>query len=163
MGDPAQRRVMKGVDDLPFFTGEEAIEKPAHATQWPIPHGVVEDGDLMEKFMERVIFKYLRAEPEDHYFLLTEPPVNTPENRECTAEIVFESFSVPGLSIAVQAVPALAASWTSRQVGEQMLTGTGLGSGDGVSHVIPVAEGCGTGSCMKHIPIAGQDILFSSC
>ena len=39
----------------------------------------------MEKFMEQCIFKYLRAEPEDHYFLLTEPPLNTPENREYTA------------------------------------------------------------------------------
>lgn len=24
----------------------------------------------MERFMEQVIFKYLRAEPEDHYFLM---------------------------------------------------------------------------------------------
>lgn len=38
--------------------------------QWPIRHGIVEDWDLMERFMEQVIFKYLRAEPEDHYFLL---------------------------------------------------------------------------------------------
>ena len=42
--------------------------------------------------------KYLRAEPEDHHFLLTEPPLNTPENREYTAEIMFESFNVPGKS-----------------------------------------------------------------
>jgi actin-related protein len=34
--------------------------------------------------------------------LLTEPPLNTPENREYTAEIMFESFNVPGLYIAVQ-------------------------------------------------------------
>ena len=47
--------------------------------------------------MEQAIFKYLRAEPEDHYFLLTEPPLNTPENREYTAEIMFESFNVPGI------------------------------------------------------------------
>lgn len=40
--------------------------------------------------------------PEDHYFLLTEPPLNTPENREYTAEIMFESFNIPGLYIAVQ-------------------------------------------------------------
>jgi actin-related protein 3 len=46
--------------------------------------------------MEQVIFKYLRAEPEDHYFLMTEPPLNTPENREYLAEIMFESFNVPG-------------------------------------------------------------------
>jgi actin-related protein 3 len=45
-----------------------------------------------------------------------EPPLNPPENREYTAEIMFETFNVPGLYIAVQAVLALAASWTSSQV-----------------------------------------------
>ena len=84
--------------------------------QYPVRHGQVEDWDLMEKFMEQCIFKYLRAEPEDHHFLLTEPPLNTPENREYTAEIMFESFNIPGLYIAVQAVLSLAASWTRRQV-----------------------------------------------
>jgi actin-related protein 3 len=39
--------------------------------------------------------------------------------------------------IAVQAVLALAASWTSSK-GEQTLTGTVIDSGDGVTHVIPV-------------------------
>nr|XP_020635402.1 actin-related protein 3B isoform X2 [Pogona vitticeps] len=114
----------------------------------------------MERFMEQVIFKYLRAEPEDHYFLMTEPPLNTPENREYLAEIMFESFNIPGLYIAVQAVLALAASWTSRQVGDRTLTGTVVDSGDGVTHVIPVAEGYVIGSCIKHIPIAGRDITY---
>ncbi|KAL4688787.1 hypothetical protein H8959_005039 [Pygathrix nigripes] len=148
VGDQAQRRVMKGVDDLDFFIGDEAIEKPT----WPIRHGIVEDWDLMERFMEQVIFKYLRAEPEDHYFLLTEPPLNTPENREYTAEIMFESFNVPGLYIAVQAVLALAASWTSRQVGERTLTGTVIDSGDGVTHVIPV--------CLMHEAMSVKDYIL---
>jgi len=151
---------LKGVDDLDFHIGDEAIERPGYGTKWPIRHGIVEDWDLMERFWEQCIFKYLRAEPEDHYFLLTEPPLNTPENREYTAEIMFESFNVPGLYIAVQAVLALAASWTSRQVGERTLTGTVIDSGDGVTHVIPVAEGYVIGSCIKHIPIAGRDITF---
>jgi actin-related protein 3 len=120
----------------------------------------VEDWDLMERYWEQCIFKYLRAEPEDHYFLLTEPPLNTPENREYTAEIMFESFNVPGLYIAVQAVLALAASWTSRQVGERTLTGIVIDSGDGVTHCIPVAEGYVIGSCIKHIPIAGRNITY---
>lgn len=33
MGDQAQRRVMKGVDDLDFFIGDEAIDKPTYATK----------------------------------------------------------------------------------------------------------------------------------
>eukprot|EP00074_Homo_sapiens_P065840 XP_011514804.1 actin-related protein 3C isoform X2 [Homo sapiens] len=73
---------------------------------------------------------------------------------------MFESFNVPGLYIAVQAVLALAASWTSRQVGERTLTGIVIDSGDGVTHVIPVAEGYVIGSCIKHIPIAGRDITY---
>ncbi|KAL9958688.1 hypothetical protein ACROYT_G035738 [Oculina patagonica] len=160
VGDQASRRAAKGIDDLDFYIGDEAIDKPGYGTKWPIRHAIVEDWDLMERFWEQCIFKYLRAEPEDHYFLLTEPPLNTPENREYTAEIMFESFNIPGLYIAVQAVLALAASWTSRQVGERTLTGTVIDSGDGVTHVIPVAEGYVIGSCIKHIPIAGRDITF---
>lgn len=73
---------------------------------------------------------------------------------------MFESFNVPGLYIAVQAVLALAASWVSRPVGERTLTGTVIDSGDGVTHIIPVAEGYVIGSCIKHIPIAGRDITY---
>ncbi|CAK8673625.1 unnamed protein product [Clavelina lepadiformis] len=153
-------KVARGVDDLDFFIGDEAQEKPNYSVKWPVRHGIVEDWDLMEKFMEQIIFKYLRSEPEDHHFLMTEPPLNTPENREYLAEIMFESFNVPGLYIAVQAVLALAASWTSRAVGERVLTGTVIDSGDGVTHVIPVAEGYVIGSCIKHIPIAGRDITY---
>lgn len=151
---------VKGVEDLDFHIGDEAMDQPGYATKYPVRHGIVEDWDLMERFMEQIIFKYLRAEPEDHYFLLTEPPLNTPENREYTAEIMFESFNVPGLYIAVQAVLALAASWTSRHVGERTLTGTVIDSGDGVTHVIPVADGYVIGSCIKHIPVAGRDITY---
>ena len=38
------------------------------------------------------------------------------------------------------------------------LAGTVIDSGDGVTHVIPVAEGYVIGSCIKHIPLAGRDI-----
>jgi len=149
----------KGIDDLDFFIGDEAIAvAKTYAVRNPIKHGQVENWTHMEQFWEHCIFRYLRAEPEDHHFLLTEPPLNAPENREYTAEIMFETFNVPGLYIAVQAVLALAASWTSKQVTERTLTGTVIDSGDGVTHVIPVAEGYVIGSCIKHIPIAGKDI-----
>ncbi|KAF1407448.1 Actin-related protein 3B, partial [Spheniscus magellanicus] len=129
---------LSGTVDSLIFKKVVPIRKWFFWGCWPIRHGIVEDWDLMERFMEQVIFKYLRAEPEDHYFLMTEPPLNTPENREYLAEIMFESFNIPGLYIAVQAVLALAASWTSRQVGERTLTGIVIDSGDGVTHVIPV-------------------------
>ena len=77
---------------------------------------------------------------------------------------MFESFNVPGLHIAVQAVLALAASLRfgpksrAAQPRPAQLTGTVIDSGDGVTHVIPVAEGYVIGSCIKHIPIAGRNI-----
>ena len=48
--------------------------------------------------------------------------------REYTAEIMFETFGVKGLYIAVSAVLALAASWTSKRSQEKGLAGvmTGL-------------------------------------
>ncbi|CAR29155.1 hypothetical protein ZYGR_0Z00760 [Zygosaccharomyces rouxii] len=151
----------RGTEDLDFYIGNEALtasQGANYSLNYPIRHGQVENWDHMERFWENSIFKYLRTEPEDHFFLLTEPPLNPPENREQVAEIFFESFNCAGLYIAVQAVLALAASWTSSKVVDRSLTGTVIDSGDGVTHVIPVAEGYVIGSALKNIPIAGRDI-----
>lgn len=104
----------------------------------------------------------------------TEPPLNAPENREFTAEVMFETFNVPGLYIAVQAVLALAASWTSKDCTEKTLTGTVIDSGDGVTHVIPVvckkffseisliflkqSDGYVIPSCIKSMDLAGKTV-----
>ncbi|KAF2723863.1 putative arp3, actin-related protein 3 [Polychaeton citri CBS 116435] len=153
----------RGTEDLDFFIGDEALTAasgPGYGIHYPIRHGQIENWDQMERFWSNSIFKYLRVEPEDHYFLLTEPPLNPPENRENTAEIMFESFNCAGLYIAVQAVLALAASWTSPKVQDRSLTGCVIDSGEGVTHVIPVAEGYVIGSNIKSIPIAGRDITY---
>merc|ERR1712141_313541 len=104
------------------------MDATGYAVKYPMSKGMVEDWDLMEKFLEQCIFRYLRAEPEDHHFLLTEPPLNTPENREYTAEIMFETFNVPGLYIAVQAVLALCASLLTKGRGTGQVTGTVIDS-----------------------------------
>ena len=50
---------------------------------------------------------------DDHNFILTEPPLNPPENREMAAEIMFETFNVPRLCIGIQAVLALYAAFAA--------------------------------------------------
>ena len=65
----SKNRVYTGLDDLDFAIGNEAIDKPLYSTKWPVREGMVEDWDLWERYMEQIIFKYLRAEPEDHSFL----------------------------------------------------------------------------------------------
>jgi len=148
------------IDDLDFYIGDEAIQQKTYSINYPVRHGQVDNWDHMERFWQRCIFEYLRCEPEDHYFLLTEPPLNAPENREYTAEIMFETFNVKGLYIAVQAVLALAASWTAKDSQSKSLTGCVVDSGDGVTHVIPVAEGYVIGSSIKSMPVAGRDMTL---
>lgn len=104
-------------------------------------------------------------------FILTEPPMNTPENREQIAEIMFETFNVKGLFIGVQAALALYAQVCktnkadendASNVGpgltESDMTGTVIDSGDGVTHIFPVCDSYVIGSCVKSIPLAGRDM-----
>ena len=156
------------LNDLDFHTGYEA-DRELYRTVKPMNQGEVNDWDLYERYMEQIIFKYLRCEPEDHSFLLTEPPLNSPENREYTAEIMFESFNVPSLKIAVQAVLAMFAgnrikewkagniTYTNNETYED-LTGTIVDSGHGVTHIIPIIDGYVAGSHIEEMKIAGSNI-----
>ena len=70
---PGHLASKRGVEDLDFFIGDEALanaKTPGYGVNYPIRHGQIENWDYMERYWEQTIFKYLRAEPEDHYFLL---------------------------------------------------------------------------------------------
>ncbi|XP_008799925.1 actin-related protein 3-like [Phoenix dactylifera] len=145
--------------DLDFFIGEEAISlsrsSGIYNLSYPIRHGLVENWDTMEKFWQQCIFNYLRCDPEEHYFLLTESPVNSPEDREYAGEIMFETFNVPGLYIAVQPVLALSAGYATSK---SEMTGVVVDIGDGATHIVPVVDGYVIGSSIKSFPIAGNDV-----
>ena len=149
---------LKGTEDLDFYIGEEAINNPTlYANTNVMKHGQIDDWDKIEQFWEQCLFKYLRAEPEDHAILLTEPPLNSPDNREYTAEIMFETFNVPYLYIGMQAMLALAAAWSNKN-SDRSLTGCVVDSGDGVTHVIPVVHGFAISNAIQHVPIAGREM-----
>ena len=73
----------------------------SYQLSYPIRQGCVDNWNNMEKLWQRCFYDFLRVEPEEHCVLLTEPPLNPPENRESTAEVMFETFNVPGMYIAV--------------------------------------------------------------
>jgi actin-related protein 3 len=163
----------KDIEDLNFFIGAEANnQRLNYNIDAPIRHGIVENWDNMEKYWQRCIYQYLKADPEEHYMLLTEPPLNTPENREYTAEIMFETFNVPALYIGVQAVLALCASifapkkkskkekksGNASHGANKEITGCVVDSGDGATHIIPVDHGYVIGSRISHVPLAGSDV-----
>lgn len=85
-----------------------------------------------------------------HPVLLTEPPLNPRENRDTAAQILFETFNVPALYTAVQAVLSLYASGKT--------TGIVLDAGDGVSHAVPVFQGFAIPNSIRRIDVAGRDV-----
>ena len=73
--------------------------------------------------------------PEDYPLFLTECPLNARVSREKTTQVMFETFFVPAMYIAIQAVLALYASG--------LTTGFVLDSGHSDTSTLPVYEGCG--------------------
>eukprot|EP00760_Papus_ankaliazontas_P027470 PhM_4_TR3351/c0_g1_i1/m.543/K18584/ACTR3, ARP3; actin-related protein 3 len=153
------------LDDMDYYVGHEAMDKigrSGYSVSYPMRHGIIEDWDKMERLWQHCIYKYMRCEPQEHGFLLTEPPLNPPENREYTAEVMFETFGVGKLYIAVQGVLALYASANSKKAKKlgvnDTLTGTVIDAGDGVTHVVPIVDGYVINSAIKHIPVAGRDV-----
>ncbi|EIE27630.1 actin-related protein 3 [Coccomyxa subellipsoidea C-169] len=149
-------------DDSQVYIGDEALSQHDHSVHYPIRHGVVKCWDHMERFWQQSIHRYLRVNSEDHNFILTEPPMNPPENRETAAEIMFETFNVPGLCIGVQAVLSLYAAFAVAEKGSKThrssLTGCVIDIGDGCTHIIPVSDGYVIASAIKSVPIAGRDV-----
>ena len=156
-----------------YYIGDEAINKKkesnTHKLIYPVKNGIVENWDLMEKYWYKSIYDYLKCDPEEHIFVLTEPTMNPPENRENIAEIFFETFNVPGLYFGDQAFLSLLGyrKYTENNVFRfdkeqeealKSLTGLVVDSGDDITHIIPICDGTVVGSNIKHFPIAGKQI-----
>jgi actin-related protein len=66
-------------------------------TIYPVTRGVITDWNAIEKLWGYAFEKLGNNQQVELPVLLTESPVNSRENREKMAEIIFEKFNIPSL------------------------------------------------------------------
>eukprot|EP01125_Pyxidicula_operculata_P003706 TRINITY_DN1495_c0_g1_i1.p1 TRINITY_DN1495_c0_g1~~TRINITY_DN1495_c0_g1_i1.p1 ORF type:complete len:207 (-),score=17.51 TRINITY_DN1495_c0_g1_i1:271-891(-) len=108
------------------------------------------DWDDMTRIWSHTLYNELHVSPEEQPILLTEPPLNTKENREKTTEIMFETFSAHSMYLAYHSTLALYAS------GRQL--GIVLEIGDGICHCTPVYSGYSLAHTVTRSEFAGGDL-----
>lgn len=151
VGVPRTDKQMVGVESKSEYIGDEAQKmRGVLKLSYPIESGIVTDWGQMEKVWEYCFSNELRVDPSEHKVLLTEAPSNPKANREKMTSLMFETFQVQGLYVAIQAVLSLYSNGRT--------TGLVCDSGDGVTHTVPVYEGFSIPHAVKKNFIAGRAI-----
>ncbi|XP_008583563.1 PREDICTED: actin-related protein T2 [Galeopterus variegatus] len=151
VGHPKLKTPLAGANQKKYFVGEEALYKhEVLHLHYPIERGIVTGWDDMEGLWKHLFEWELGVKPSERPVLMTEPSLNPRENREKTAEMMFERFGVPAFYLSDQAVLALYSS--------ACVTGLVVDSGDGVTCTVPIFEGYSLPHAVNKLYVAGRDI-----
>lgn len=146
----AATRPMLGMGVRDCYVGKDALARSDLTYRYPIEHGMVTNFDDFEKSMHHTFYNELRAAPEEHPTVLTEPPMNPTKNREKLTQIFFETFSVPAFFLVSTSYCVLQAA--------NVATGVVVNVGDGAANVVPFHEGNRIVSAIQNGSVRGCDL-----
>ncbi|XP_051821640.1 actin-3 isoform X1 [Antechinus flavipes] len=151
VGRYKKQNVMHGLDEKDTFIGDEVTDNWTKLTvKYPVEQGIVTNWEDMEKIWHHAFYNVLRVDPEEHPLLVTESITNPKANKEKLVEIMFETFGVPALYVAIQDILSLFSSGRT--------TGFVVNSGDQVTYHVAINGGYIMSGTIMNLEVSGQDL-----
>nr|XP_033811851.1 actin-like [Geotrypetes seraphini] len=150
VGYPLKKSLKCGNIREPFYIGNIAFAQPDIKIIEPVRHGIIIDWEAMETIWRYIFYHDLKASPEEHAVLLSDPPLSPTTNREKLVEVLFESMKSIAMYVAYQSV------LSTYSYGK--VSGLVVESGYGVSHTVPVYQGYILPHATERMDIAGTDL-----
>ena len=148
------KQKIENIELKPIMIGDEVTPvRSLLELTYPMEEGIIKNAGDMEILWDYVLQKKLKINKSDfknRKLLITEEPNNPDKNKEKMAQILFEKIGIGFFNIEPQAKMTLFCE------GEK--TGVVLDSGDGVTHVIPIAKNFLLQHQIKRLDIAGRHI-----
>ncbi|VVB03076.1 unnamed protein product [Arabis nemorensis] len=141
-----------GLNEKEYYVGDEAQAKRDNLTlHYPMENGIIKNWDDMEKIWHHALYDALRVAPQEHHVLLTDSTILNPKSyHEKMTQIMFETFDIPAMYVAIQPVLYLYSTG--------LTTGVVLDSGDGASHTVPIIEGYLNPHGIERYDLAGRHL-----
>lgn len=139
-----------------YYIGDEAVSKRGVLhLKFPVSLGIVQDWDRMEAVWHHTFYAELRVRADEQPVLMTEPPLNPKANREKMAEICLGVLGAPALCVASEAVLCLRHALGT---GDVCCTGLVVTSGQDITNVVPIVDGCVVQHAVQSFDISGHDL-----